>query len=50
MEIELFGEAIEDFEYWKKSGNLVIQKKIKSLFFSMIETPFEGIGKPKALK
>jgi len=50
MEIELFGEAIEDFEYWKTSGNLAIQKKIKELFSSMIETPFEGIGKPEALK
>lgn len=50
MEIELFAEAIEDFEYWKKSGNLAIQKRIKELFSSMIETPFEGIGKPEALK
>ncbi len=50
MEIELFAEAIEDFENWKKSGNLAIQKKIKNLFSSMIETPFEGIGKPEALK
>ncbi|MEJ7683517.1 MAG: Txe/YoeB family addiction module toxin [Segetibacter sp.] len=27
-----------------------MQKKIKELFSSMIETPFEGIGKPEALK
>jgi len=50
MEIELFAGAIEDFEYWKKSGNLAIQKKINKLFSSMLETPFEGIGNPEALK
>lgn len=50
MEIELYGGAIEDFEYWKKSGNLTIQNKIENLFSSMIVTPFEGIGKPEALK
>ncbi len=50
MEIELFEDAIADFEYWKKSGNLAVQKKINLLFSSMLETPFEGIGKPEALK
>ena len=50
MEIELFGDAIEDFKYWHKSGNLVIQKKIQQLFISIKENPFEGIGKPEALK
>jgi len=32
VEIELFEDAIEDFEHWKKSGNLTVQKKIKQLF------------------
>jgi toxin YoeB len=50
VEIELFEDAIADFEYWKKSGNLAVQKKINLLFSSMLETPFEGIGKPEALK
>lgn len=50
MEIELFEDAIQDFEYWKKSGNLAVQKKINQLFSSMQETPFAGIGKPEALK
>lgn len=50
MEIELFEDAIVDFKYWKKSGNLVVQKKINQLFSSMLQTPFEGIGKPEALK
>ena len=50
MEIELFEDAKTDFEFWKKSGNVAIQKKIKQLFLSMQETPFEGVGKPEALK
>ncbi|MGI4022140.1 MAG: Txe/YoeB family addiction module toxin [Janthinobacterium lividum] len=50
MEIELFEDAKTDFIFWKKSGNIVVQKKIQQLFLSMQETPFEGIGKPEALK
>jgi toxin YoeB len=50
MEIELFEDAITDLKYWKKSGNLIVQKRIEKLFRSIIETPFEGIGKPEALK
>ena len=50
MEIELFEDAVEDFVYWKKSGNLAIQKKIQQLFSSMLETPYAGTGKPEALK
>lgn len=50
MEIELFADAIKDLEFWRKSGDLTAQKKIANLFASMKETPFEGIGKPEALK
>lgn len=50
MEIELFEDAIEDFKFWKKSGNKAVQKRIEQLFTSMLETPFEGIGKPEQLK
>jgi toxin YoeB len=50
MEIDLYEKAITDFEYWKKSGNKAIQKKIQKLFIDMKEHPFEGIGKPEALK
>lgn len=31
---------------WKHSGS----EKINRLFSSMLETPYEGIGKPEALK
>ena len=50
MEIALFADAIKDLEFWKKSGNQVVQKKIANLLVSIKETPFEGIGKPEALK
>ena len=50
MEIELFEDAIDDFRYWQKSGNKIIQKKILRLFNDIIEHPFDGIGKPEALK
>ncbi|RWY53642.1 Txe/YoeB family addiction module toxin [Mucilaginibacter gilvus] len=50
MEIDLYEKAERDFEYWKKSGNKIIQKKIQQLFADMQQHPFEGIGKPEALK
>jgi toxin YoeB len=50
MEIELYKDAKADFEYWKKSGNKAVQKKIQQLFADMKQHPFEGIGKPEALK
>ncbi|MFA6245989.1 MAG: Txe/YoeB family addiction module toxin [Mucilaginibacter sp.] len=37
-------------QFWTKSGNKIIQKRIQALLFSIQETPFEGIGKPEALK
>jgi len=50
MEIDLYEEAIEDFAFWKRSGNKAIQKKIQELFTDMKAHPFTGIGKPEALK
>lgn len=50
MEIDLYGKAIKDLEYWRKSGNKIIQKRIQVLLDDMKRHPFEGIGKPEALK
>jgi toxin YoeB len=50
MEIDLYEKAIRDFEYWKKSGNKAIQKKISQIFNDMKAHPFEGIGKSEPLK
>lgn len=50
MEIIYTPQAVEDLQSWKKSGNKIIQKKIQTLILSILETPFEGIGRPEALK
>jgi len=34
----------------EESGNKVIQKKIEQLILAILEDPFNGIGKPEALK
>lgn len=50
MEIFYYDEAIADLQFWKKSGNKIIQKKIEQLIIAIQENPFTGIGKPEALK
>lgn len=50
MEIDFDEEALEDLEFWKKSGSSAIQKKIQSLLASIIESPYVGLGKPEFLK
>lgn len=50
MEIIYAPKAIKDLEFWKKSGNKLIQKKIQQIIDSIQETPFEEIGKPEPLK
>lgn len=50
MEIFYYDEAIADLQFWKKSGNKIIQKKIEQLIIAIQENPFIGIGKPEALK
>ena len=50
MEIIYSDEAKKDIEYWKKSGNKTIQKKIQQLINAIDESPFDGIGKPEPLK
>jgi toxin YoeB len=50
MEVKLTKKALEDLGFWKKSGNKAIQKKIQLLIEDIMKNPFEGIGKPEALK
>jgi toxin YoeB len=50
MEIVLLPKAEEHLAYWKKTGNKAILKRIAMLTKAIIETPFEGIGKPEPLK
>ena len=52
MEIKIIylPRAQADLLYWKKSGNKGIQQRISKIIQSILETPYEGIGKPEALK
>jgi toxin YoeB len=50
MEVIYAPKAIEHLNYWKKSGNKAIQKKIQQLILAIQENPFEGIGKPEPPK
>lgn len=50
MEVAFMDIALEDLEFWKKSGNKAIQKKIEELILAIKKSPYSGIGKPEALK
>ncbi len=50
MEIEFTLQAIEDLDFWKKSRNDNILRKIRSLIEAIKQSPYKGIGKPEALK
>lgn len=50
MEMIFSPQALEDIEYWKKSGNVGIMNKITRLLEDITEHPFTGIGKPEPLR
>lgn len=50
MEVVFLPEADKDLDFWVKTGNKVVLKKITSLIADILEHPYEGIGKPHALK
>ena len=50
MEIIFLPDAKVDLEFWTKTSNKTIIKKITQLIASIKENPFEGIGKPEPLK
>ena len=50
MEIELTVKATKDLDFWKKTGNQQVLKRIRELTAATLENPFYGIGKPEALK
>ena len=43
-------EAKADLDFWIKSGNKAVLKKITQLIESVSQTPYQGIGKPEPLK
>ena len=50
MQIILLGKSKNDLEEWKRSGNISVLNKIRKLLEDIQKTPFEGLGKPEALK
>jgi len=50
VEIVVTDKAREDLNFWKKSGNVTIQKRISELLNAIVLSPYEGIGKPEPLK
>lgn len=50
MEIVLLPQAEADRDYWKRTGNKAIMKRISALLADIIEHPFTGIVKPEPLK
>jgi toxin YoeB len=49
MKFVFVAESWEDYLYWQKTDKKMLQK-INSLLKDISRTPFEGIGKPEALK
>lgn len=50
MEVIFKTEALNDLEYWKKSGNKAAQTKIQGLLKEISQTPHAGSGQPEQLK
>ncbi|MCR5361960.1 MAG: Txe/YoeB family addiction module toxin [Bacteroidales bacterium] len=50
MEVVFLPKADEDLQYWKKTGNTRIMKRITALLEDIVQHPFSGIGKPEPLK
>lgn len=50
MQIIYTPKANEHFNFWVKTSNKPVLKKILELTKSIIQNPYEGIGKPEPLK
>ena len=50
MQIIYTSKAKEHLDFWVKSGNKPVLKKIFLLTKAIVESPYEGLGKPEALK
>jgi toxin YoeB len=50
MEVVFLPDAQDDLNYWIKTGNKSILKKIANLVQSIKDNPSSGIGKPEKLK
>ncbi|MBI2259160.1 MAG: Txe/YoeB family addiction module toxin [Flavobacteriia bacterium] len=50
MQVIFLPDAKEDLNFWVKTGNKSIIKKITQLIEAIQIKPFEGVGKPEVLK
>lgn len=50
MEIEFTDKAKKDLDFWKRSGNIVIQRKITALLKEIEVNPYFGTGQVEQLK
>ncbi|HET8738079.1 MAG TPA: Txe/YoeB family addiction module toxin [Pricia sp.] len=50
MEIVFTKRAIEERNYWKKSGNKSVQRRISNLLKAVVTDPYHGNGKPEVLR
>lgn len=50
MEIVYFDKSEEQLIFLKKTNQVKILQKIRALLESIIESPYQGLGKPEALK
>ncbi|MFT4061203.1 MAG: Txe/YoeB family addiction module toxin [Edaphocola sp.] len=50
MEIIYLPKTDEDLDYWVKTGNKAILKKIAQFTKAILENSYKGIGKPEAFK
>jgi len=49
-QLDFSDQAKSDIDFHKKTGNKIVLKKIFVLLNELTEHPFEGTGKPEALK
>ncbi len=50
MEIIISEKALSHIDFWKKTNNTAVQKRISELINAIVNEPYKGIGKPEALK
>jgi toxin YoeB len=50
LEVVFTTRALKERQYWKKSGNKAVQKRISGLLNAILENPYTGIGKPEPLR
>ncbi len=50
MEIVISETALKHIDYWKKTNNVKVQKRINELKDAIVSNPYKGIGNPEPLK